>query len=208
MENIKALEAIDAANTGFTSNAAKQRILSDLNNAFDKLNTQAMGEVLNARPDMEIGGWDAQNVWRKTEAGKENSADYWDMSTTLHNLKEKHLVIVDKYCELRNTMEDLKEARTVVKATPITKIVKEETKADIVRTYVEKSLEDRIEDYLQKLDLTRHFGMTVWANAHWVTNQYGSTFIRHFYYLNGNLTALNTICAIAQTLKDEEDGKV
>jgi hypothetical protein len=47
-------------------------------------------------------------------------------------------------------------------------------------------------------------GLPVQAHTHQVTNQYGTTFLRTFYYLFGDLTPLNIIIAAAEELARRE----
>jgi hypothetical protein len=69
-------------------------------------------------------------------------------------------------------------------------------------------MELRKSQYARGLELHEIFGnLRVSANVHMVRNQHGTTFIRAFYYMDGKLTPLNMILAVAQEIQRREDAK-
>jgi len=112
-----------------------------------------------------------------------------------HEFSEQVEVIV-RIVELRQAIKDAE----INKPEP-----KTDAKKEAVLTSIKEMLEKRKASYLRGVDLAEMFnGLQVSVSAHYVTNEQGTTFIRHFFYLFGKLTALNTIIAVAE--KHNEKG--
>jgi hypothetical protein len=81
-----------------------------------------------------------------------------------------------------------------------------ERKAAEVTNEVKNLLEMRTAQYNRAIDLGRLFNyLPVSVTPHYVTNQYNTSFIRCFYYLNGKMTPLNIIMAAAGQLEREKE---
>ena len=183
-----AASAINALNAGFTTKSGKKEAISDATRAFDK-QRGAIHSILLA--DRTIGG--------------DNWSELYYYVPAMHNWKAKH---DEAYAfagdEILQTIRDLIELRAAIKDAPIATVApREVSKYEIATT---KTLADLIElrktQYLRAIDLGTIFnGLPVSANTHLVTNQYGHTFLRTFYFLAGVMTPLNTIIAAAEELE-------
>jgi hypothetical protein len=180
--------AINALNAGFTTKSGKKEAISDATRAFDK-QAGAIRNILLA--DRTIGG--------------DNWSELYYYVPAMHNWKAKH---DEAYAfagdEILQTIRDLIELRAAIKDAPIAAVApREVSKYEIATT---KTLADLIElrktQYLRAIDLGTIFnGLPVSANTHLVTNQYGHTFLRTFYFLAGVMTPLNVIIAAAEELE-------
>ena len=110
-----------------------------------------------------------------------------------------------------------------IKATPIAAAPAKPdaiVKAELIRHSIVEEMERRKAMFVEGLEIGRIFAdlyprknkageiipsasLPVSVNAHWVRGHKGTDFVRHFFYLRGKLTPLQTIMAIAQTLDDE-----
>jgi hypothetical protein len=92
----------------------------------------------------------------------------------------------------------------VVKPAPKNDAV--ERKAAEVTNEVKNLFETRMAQYNRAIDLGRLFNyLPVSVTPHHVTNQFGTSFIRCFYYLDGKMTPLNIIMAAAGQLEREKE---
>lgn len=178
--------AIEAMQAGFKSKAAQKEALDELNHAYEE-----MSRLL---------------------ADKTTYEDYCKgvYPSSLCHWREKHVDNLQDICpEAVAVVVELAATRAEVKGAPINKPApkaKNELAEAAVRRV--KSIMEQVEDFNErKLEaetlLDMFGGLSVSASAHWVHGHKGARFIRHFWYLNGRLTALNTICGIVQKLKDE-----
>jgi hypothetical protein len=135
---------------------------------------------------------------------------YWSIPHNLHQWKPKHhlsLIIVDLGCdEYIKTINELKDLRDAIKDTEILPVITNDSKIKIKQ--IEKSIEEYIkskqQQFISGLSLAHIFnGLNVSVNSHYVTNQHNNTFIRCFYYLNGKMTALQMIIAIAEQYAED-----
>lgn len=128
---------------------------------------------------------------------------YWGVPNYLHhwNAKKSEMFSTLFLDEVKE-VEFLKEALVSVKETEIVKDYKETSK--------EKSIINGIKDYMERQQknmifgekLVEYFGkLPVSVNAHYVTNDKGTTFVRCFFYMYGKLTPLNTIISIIEKQK-------
>lgn len=198
--------ALDAALDEYPSKAAQKRVLDDLNRAYE-MARDAYGDLYRVElfaNDEEFGGRDAWNAAAFLDAR--------EVPFDLHNVRDRHVARIAEYsADLAQIVDAARTARADVKESPVAaKMVKtnveiEERKIAISRT-IEEEMQRLGRMYHNALDLGRMFGgLPVSANVHLVTNQYGTTFVRAFYYLNGKRTPLNVIMAAAQTLADERE---
>lgn len=173
---------------GFTTKAAQKDALDDLNRAYAMLRKDIQGLCLKVAHE------------DRTEA---QNALYWGLPD-LHNWKPKHTAAaVAVFPETQGTctqIESLAELRLAIKASEIVRV---ERKADERVERVLKSIRELMElrgtQYETGLKLCEIFGqLPVSASAHYVTNQFGTTFLRTFFYMNGKLTPLNLIMAVLQ----------
>jgi len=178
--------AIDKA--GFTTKQAQKDAIADATRAYDK-QAQAICDVLLA--DRSIGGDDWSTLYYYVPA--------------LHNWKPRHNEVYSfAGADILNTIAALVELRATLKGTAIIAVAPREASKYEVATI--KTLSELIElrqtQYLRAIDLGEIFGgLPVSANTHQVTNQYGHTFLRTFYYLAGELTSLNVIITAAEELE-------
>ncbi len=183
--------AMDAFEAGFTSKAAQKR-------AFDSLN-RAAGVL---REDVHQLCWDLA----KQDAANDERTDsaYW-MNFDLHVWGAKRRAELLGYLPeaeaIANQYDDLAALRASIKVAPIVPVERQAceitTKAI---TTLRELMEKRGEQYARGVQLTEVFGrLPVYANAHLVTNQHGTTFVRVFWFMLGELTPLNIIMAVLQS---------
>lgn len=172
--------AAAAFETGFASKAAQKRALDDLNRAYSRARDAATGAMLAAKVDTV-------------------SPDYWELPFDLHNVRDRHVAILEVWTP-GHAVADMVAMRAEIKAATIAAPVVNETaaKVETVRRSIVEEMERRKAQFVQGLDMADRFGgLSVSVNAHWVHGHKGAVFLRHFFYLFGRLTPLNTIIAIA-----------
>ncbi len=186
-----------AFNEGFKSKSAKNEAMKNLNRAYEIIKDSIQDLVLEVP---------------KEERTEEHNSIYWDLPNNLHVWKAKHSALVistfpemASQCEL---IEQLVELRHAIKNAEIQPVEVNEQKEKVIA--VQKSLQEMLEQvgkqYQRGMNLSEMFGgLDVHANVHMVTNQYGTRFVRAFYYLFGELTALNVIIAVAQDNKKRKE---
>ena len=195
--------ATEKFEAGFTSKAAQKDALDDLNRAFDILTRGARDDILTAAadrfPNARID--EAANVARIEFV---NTLGYWDLPDYPHLLRDRHQAILagrwDDACMIR-------DLRNAIKAAPV---VKAERKTDEREVAIQKSIREIMEmrrsQFERGLAVAELFGgLPVSVNVHRVTNEHGTTFLRAFYYLRGELTPLNVILCIAQELERQAE---
>lgn len=202
-------EAMERFEAGFPTKAAKKDAGYYLNHAFDKLRDaahKAMLDKVNAQfaYDKAMGMDEDDAVKLRWERICKSGSR--DIPMYPHQLRDKHLPLFGENAARAAEVRDLRDA---IKATPIVPVVSEKAKADKVVAAVRESVIDAMQRhakmYVEALDIGREFGgLPVSVNAHWVVNEHGTRFLRHFFYLRGKLTPLHVIMAAAQTLADEE----
>ena len=181
---------------GFTSKAAQKDALDYLNRAFAILTDGARSDILTAAAAKfpTAASEEAANMNRDAFV---NAQGYWDMPDYPHLLRDKHEVMLNGRWDDACMIRDLRNA---IKATAIVKI---ERKVNDREVAVQKSIRDimamRQSQFERGLKIADLFGgLPVSANVHLVTNQFGTTFLRAFYYLNGDMMPLNVFICIAQ----------
>lgn len=112
-------------------------------------------------------------------------------------------IILEKLVNKRNDFKNI----AIVKPRPKNK-KEQEVSEKVIKTF-EEMFKLRKAQYDRALDVGKHFNyLPVYAKPHRVTNEYGTTFTRCFYYLRGELTPLNIIMAAAQKLEADKKGEV
>lgn len=198
-----------AFEAGFASKAAQKRALEDLNRAFDRTRNALTDAILKARTP---------------ETEEQNHADYWGIPYDLHQVRDRHFEIAARYTEDFGIVRDMIALRAAIKAAPLAPApVKSEieVKAETVRRSIVEEMERRKAMFVEGLEIGRIFAalyprknkdgtdagpaasLPVSVNAHMVWGHKGAVFPRHFFYLRGKLTPLNTILAIADQLERE-----
>ncbi|MFS1428777.1 hypothetical protein LMH73_016940 [Vibrio splendidus] len=184
--------ATELFNAGITSQAGKKRVNFLLGNAFDSAKNKLQATILTERSEC-VG----------TEKEADLDALYWAVPE-LHNWREKHYSLFAQYPEHVDMIRKLVELRAATKAADIITIEKDagKEKIEAVRKTIVDEMARKKQQFVEGLELAKLFnGLNISVNAHYVTNEKGTEFIRHFFYMNGKLTALNMIIAIAEELE-------
>lgn len=181
-------KAVILFNNGFTSKAAKKRVIDQLNNAYDELKSTTGTKICDMLRDNNLSK-DEQAKWHDL---------YWAMPE-LHHWKDKHNSLFSAFPEYVAKTAKLIEIRNATKAAEM--LVAEtpavEVKVEQVRKHIADEIAKRKVQFIDGLDLTHYFkGLHVSVNAHHVVNDKGTRYVRHFFYLHGKLMALNMILAI------------
>lgn len=185
-------KALDLFNKGFTTKSAQKESLRYLNLAFEVLRKKVNHDLLNRRDAGTISDDDMQPL-------------YWLLPYDLHQFNEKKHIhpFNGDYAEIFEEMKYLKELRNTIKDAPIERVVSPEKEYKEKAEKIEKSLKELFEHAMQEYDralrLAEIFGrVPVSVTPHYVHRD-GGRFVRYFYFVNGKLTALNTIIAAMQT---------
>jgi hypothetical protein len=187
----------DQFNKGYTNKARKQEALRNLNSLYYNLRRILMNDILDQKIDQTV----KENIDQIDNL-------YWSIPQDLHLWKPSHSAsTININQDVVEHINNLKELRDCVKLSPIVPPIERE--ANLKKERVEKSIREFMEynktQFARGLRLNDYFGgLNVTVNAHLVT-MYSMTYVRCFYYLHGKLTALNTIIAVAQEIKDREE---
>lgn len=215
-------EALDKLNAGFPTKAAKKKAAEQLSRAYELISEKirhAHYEVANARWPYEsrfkAGQHSNEEIMRGdnlTEAGRA-CVCYWNetaLPSELHHYREeKHREAAAIVPGAPEDIAQLVEIRKAVKAAEVlpARKAEENPRAEMAQKTISEIMEKRRAQYAEALDLGRIFGgLRVTANVHQVINQYGTVFLRVFYFLNGKFTPLAVIVAAADTLEREKKG--
>lgn len=188
--------AAAAFEAGFASKAAQKRALDDLNRAYSSVRDAAHLEQIKAAPSFD-----------EREARAAHFAAN-DMPFDLHQVRDRHVDILVAWGANIVDVRGMIDLRAAIKSAEIAPAPVNETKVRVeaVRRTLLEEMERRQVQFVEGLDMARHFGgLHVSVNAHWVHGHKGAVFIRHFFYLAGRLTPLNTIMAIADQLEREKE---
>ena len=176
----------------YKSKAEQKRELEKVSKEYDKIRSSMMDKMLNEK-----------------NAGRPQMMNtlYWNTPHYLHQFSEGHATLFsDDFKNEVKQIFELKQIRQSIKDTPIDPKPEPKNKreTEIVNS-IKEIMERNKKNYITGLELHKHFGyLPVYVNAHLVTNAYGTTFVRHFFYMDGKLTALNVILAVLDTIKREE----
>jgi hypothetical protein len=132
----------------------------------------------------------------------------WDQPFDLHQIRDRHFAMFKE--EHHVALRELVSLRAIFKFIEVVKPAPKndavERKAAEVTNEVKNLFETRMAQYNRAIDLGRLFNyLPVSVTPHHVTNQFGTSFIRCFYYLNGKMTPLNIIMAAAGQLEREKE---
>lgn len=205
----RAQASLDRGVEGFTgdtfpSKAAQKRVLDDLNRAYDYARQAVFNLVLTTAPEFTGSVEDCYKL-------RSAYLDEHDMPFDLYRTKEEHVVIAAKFSDVAaEIIRTARRFRAEVKACAIVPPVKADATVKEAEARVQRTVRGEMDRlgkmYQEALDLGRLFGgLNVSANVHLVTNAYGTTFVRAFYYLEGKRTPLNLILAAADTLAREKE---
>lgn len=190
--------AQDAFEEGFLSKAAQKRALDQLNRAYSAIHDEVHGAVITQAnidfPEACDARWTLFN---------DNETPF-----DLHQVRDRHIVIIEKWTDHGAVIRDLIALRAAIKAAEIAAapVNEEKAKIETVRKSIIEEMEMRKAQFVEGMEIARLFnGLPVSVNAHWVYGHKGARFIRHFFYLRGKLTPLNMIMAIAQTYEREQE---
>lgn len=191
-ENIA--QAVAGFEEGYATKAAKQRSLEALNRAYDYIRDLEFSDLIDQAP---ADGQERQDFFN---ARVEAPFD-------LHHVREKHApAFPARWARVR----ELVQLREQVKAAEVAPAPVRNTERDALEARVTESLEHlmarRKAQFITGCELHDIFnGLPVSVNAHYVTNQFGTTFIRRFYFMDGRLTPLNMILAIMEHKQREKE---
>lgn len=191
--------AHDMLEAGFASEAARKKALDKLNNAYEILQVHVSALIAN-------------DIWNQIpgEGDQEARSEMFnkaELPFSLHHVREKHVMIFESY-ECGSIVKDMLELRAAIKDAHVAVVPKTdriERKAAEVRQTIVQEMERRRARYIEELDIARMLGgkLNVTARSHYVIGHKGTKFVRSFFYLNGKLTALNTIIAVADQIERE-----
>lgn len=168
-------QAITMFNEGFKTKAEKNKALKLLNSVYEM-----------KKDEIRLIDYDC----------------YFEMPIELHHWRPKHSEMLSAHKKQVDSIKALLALRTAIKSEEIKTIVKQESKEEIVKNSILAEMEKRKARFVEGLELAKLFGgLQVSVNSHYVINEHGTKFIRNFFYLNGKLTALGTIIAIAEELE-------
>lgn len=181
-----------AFNDGFSSKSSKNNALKCLNSAYDIVR-ESITEIILSKPRTEDRAMTPELL-----------DIYWDvLPESLHHWNskraEKVLVVLPEVSDQVQMINELRGFRETIKAVEVVPPVKTNSEEVRITKSIRELMEQRKTQYERGLELSDLFGgLAVHANVHYVTNQHGTTFLRAFYYMHGNLTPLNVIIAVAQ----------
>lgn len=191
--------AIEGWETEYHTKSAQKDALAKMNRAYDAAR-EVVREAVRVAADERFDG----NCPERFEF-----LDQWDMPFDLHHVRDRHVAVAAHWnLRAEAIIKALVDMRAVAKAAPIVAVERNTEVADkieIVQSSIRAEMERMGKMYAEALEVGRLFnGLPVTANIHMVTNQYGTTFLRAFYYLNGKRMPVNLIIAAAQALADEK----
>tara|TARA_R110000744_G_scaffold167098_1_gene284441 strand:- start:25 stop:714 length:690 start_codon:yes stop_codon:yes gene_type:complete len=194
--------ALELWEEGFNSKASKKRCLEKLSYAFENIVGGISGGYSTERMYDQKISRELELYWAVPHNLFQWSAKKIKMHTDFYN--EGNSANGERMIDCIKIANKLAELRVAVKETEIVPPIKSEEK--IKKQKIEKTIEEIMErhnvKFLEAYSLTEELfpllGLQIYVNSHWVTNQFGTTFIRNFFYLNDKLTALHTIMAVAQ----------
>lgn len=207
--------AAAAFEAGFLSMAAKKRAQEELSRAYTTIRDGAHSASIKFANGLGLDG----------EARTAHFNEF-DLPFDLHQVRERHFPLIVRWAgqDAAELVSDMISLRNAIKDAPMAPApVKPEVevKAAAIRQSIIDEMEARKVRFVEALDLGRYFAehfprlnkdgtdaapaasLPVTVNAHWVWGHKGAQFARHFFYLNGRLTALNTIMAVAEQLNRE-----
>jgi hypothetical protein len=173
----------------FAAKAHQKEALGHLNHAYDTIRS-------------------ANQTWQLAPETRATDDDYYSVPHSLHQIRDKHTRLFKD--DLRADLARLVELRRVFKESLVVKPAPRDDRVAATHTKVTETVVDLIKrreaQYHEAVDLGRLFGgYPVSVTPHLVTNEYGTTFTRCFYYWAGKFTPLQVILGAIDTLKAERD---
>lgn len=195
-------KSLDLFNGGFTSQAQKKEVNNLLLAAYDFVIDELRQTI-------------KEDTLSRAGASDEpiTMPELYFSIPRLQHWKEKHNQMFALYPVYVEKIAQLVSLRSATKLAPVTPI---ETKMDNsyhkesekIQEAVSSLLSKKNKQYIEGVQLAEMFnGLSVSVKAHRVSNARGTEFTRHFYYLEGKLTALNLIVAIAYNLDIKNSNK-
>lgn len=194
---------------GFLSKAAQKRALEQLSYAYAAIRSGVMDAILTDRGTFA-------DLDSPTPEQERLSALYWAVPAGLHHVRERHFEALAAYpaFAIVRDLIALRDAISIAEIAPAPAKPEIEIKAEKIRRSIVEEMERRKAVFVEGLDVSRlwnelfpredgKIALPVSVNAHLVHGHKGTVFVRHFFYLRGKLTPLNTIIAIAERLATE-----
>ena len=197
----KLAKALGLFNDGFASQAQKKRVNDLLLVAYEFVVDELRLAIRNqTEPE----------IHHKTKP----LSDLYFSIPSLRHWKDKHSLMFKDYPEHLARITRIVSLRSATKNAELTPINSNERKracrleTEKVQSSLSALIDKKQGQYIEGLRVAHLFnGLDVTVNSHQVTNYQGTEFTRHFYYLNGQLTALNLIIAIAYGFDDHNKTK-
>lgn len=174
---------------GFTTMTSKNEALQDLGHAYDFLKEEIRNLCL---------------TFPRENRTEQQDDVYWGIPHDLYQWKPKHTALVLSvfpHAEVfTSQIETLVEARNAIKSAEVVKVERSvNPRAEMINKSVAEIIALRKSQFERGVQLYDIFnGLPVTATWHYVTNQFGTSFIRVFYYMAGKLTPLNMIIAVLE----------
>ena len=187
-----------AFEAGFSSKAAQKRALDYLNRAYSTVRESAHLEQIKAAPSFD------------DQAARAAHFAANDLPFDLHQVRDRHVDILIAWGAPLVEVRAMIDLRAAIKSAEIAAPVVNERKEKVetVRRTIVEEMQRRQAQYVEALDIARLFeNLPVSVNAHWVHGHKGAIFLRHFFYLAGRLTPLNTIIAAAEQAQREREAR-
>ncbi|QIG65779.1 hypothetical protein phiOC_p114 [Ochrobactrum phage vB_OspM_OC] len=147
----------------------------------------------------------------------ERGVSIWDIPFNLHQVREvKHKEVMG---DVWPRVAELVEMRNAIKAMPI---ITRQPKVETPEQKIVRTLKEEIERRKEKFDIAKRacelFGQVVFSEKLqkevlslpistypvYCTNSFGTSWVRIDWYLRGEKTAFNTICAAAEEIMKEK----
>ena len=192
-------DATDLLEAGFRTKADRRALVA-VGRAYGLIRDITHERVIEIAREA-ISGWNggSDKNWQ-AYVGVLNAHE---LPHTLNQVKDIHferVAGIPAFAPVRDLIA-LRAAINVAEIIPVERHPHAE-KAEAVHRSIIEEMERRKTQHVDGLDMAdRLGGLPVRVNAHMVTNDKGRTFVRHFFYLSGKLTPLNTIIAIAEQLE-------
>ena len=182
----------------YQTKAEQKRELDQISKEYEKTTQKIQQHMLENRSSFENL---ESPKWDKNNNNLFESLYYCPHNITGFNQKKIEL-FKPHFPEETEKIEALIAIRKSIKETEI-KPIEKETPAEVkVLKTIKEIMETRKVSFIKGLELVNIFGkLNVSTNVHQVINQHGTVFPRCFFYLNGQMTALSTILAIAEETK-------
>lgn len=202
------MEASKLLDAGFCTKAAQKRAMQCLNYAYDRTRGLVHDTAIDtARGDRwQAGEQPTEEAWKAYW----EELNQYEVPFNLHEVRDRHIAICETLglpgCS--QIIRELLDMRQLVKDTPVVPQPRDETKkrVEAIRMDLMEIIAKRREQYVEALDMARHFGgLPVTCNVHWVRHEQGTMFLRHYFYLRGKLTPLQVLLAAADTYAREQE---